>query len=85
MERTLYLKMAQYASAKTKQSGSWWAVTWEDSDLVIFKGTKYVPWKYVMGFDINGKATHQCLIHDLHSNTEYNVLLSEVEPVKEVT
>lgn len=84
MERQKYIALCQQASYKTGSTGVWWKVRWNSDELVLFRGTRYVPVDYRFGFT-DGSPRHIAILHDMKSNTEYQALLSEVEPVKEVT
>ena len=78
MERGKYIELCQRASFKTDSSGAWWKTEWNREELVRWKGSLYVPVDYRFGFR-KGKALHTAILHDLKANTEYTVLLAEVE------
>lgn len=50
MERDKYLKLCQRASYKEAYAGAWWAVKWDETELVRYKGDLYVPFDYRFGF-----------------------------------
>ncbi len=78
MERLEFIRMCQRASFKTDMAGSWQFVRWNDNELVVWRGAKFVPIDYRFGFR-KGEATHLAILHDLRANAEYTVRLSEVE------
>ena len=77
MDRQKYIEMCQKASFKTDYAGAWWNVRWNDEELVIWNGDKYVPVDYRFGFR-NGNATHVAIIHSLKSNAEYHTPLKQI-------
>ena len=78
MERSKYLELCQRASFKIDLSGAWWKVKWNREELVRWRESLYVPVDYRFSFR-KGRALHTAILHDLQANTEYMVLLSEVE------
>lgn len=78
MELNEYRKKCSAVSVKLAIYGAWWAVKWEDKNLVKHKDSLYIP--YAISFRyIKGKEYPFAILHDLRSNTEYNVPLEEVE------
>ena len=84
MDRNDYIRKCQQTSIKTDYAGAWWAVEWNDDDLVTYTGEsnlpkgKYIPFDYRFGFK-RGEPTHVAILHSLTSSTEYTVRLSEIK------
>lgn len=81
MERKTYIELCQRASFKSYYSGAWWRTKWNPEELVSWKGDFFVPVDYRFGF-VKGKPRHLAILHDLEANTEYTVLLEEVDHVQ---
>ena len=77
MDRNEYLKKCQKASSVIAAKGVWWQVNWEPTDLVKYNGDLRVPHAYRIDFK-SGVPLHIAILHDLRSNTEYNVELEKV-------
>ena len=82
MERNDYIRLCQKASLKTDYAGVWWAVKWNESDLVRWRGGLYVPVDYKFNFQ-HGVPQHTAILHDTESYSVINARLAEVEGVKE--
>lgn len=78
MDRNKYLKKCQLASYKTDYVGAWWAVKWDEKDLVRWRGDLYVPVDYMFGFK-QGNATGIAILHSVKTNCVVNAALAEVE------
>ena len=78
MERSEYIRMCQKASFRMDWAGAWWSVHWNEDELVLWKGSRYLPVDYRFGF-VKGQATHLAILHDLKANAEYTVRLEEVK------
>lgn len=78
MERDKYLKMCQRASYKTALAGAWWAAKWDASELVEWRGSRYVPFDYRFGFRA-GEVTGVAILHSLKTNSAVEASLKEVE------
>lgn len=77
MELNEYRKKCGEVSVILAVYGAWWAVKWEQSKLVKYKGGIYIP--YAISFRyIKGKEYPFAVLHDLKSNTEYSVPLEDV-------
>ena len=78
MERNEYLKKCQLASFKTDYMGTWWAVKWDETDLVRWRGELYVPVDYMFGFK-SGNVTGVAILHSTKANSVVYAALREVE------
>ena len=78
MERNEYLKKCQLASYKTDFAGAWWAVQWDENDLVRWRGDLYVPVDYMFGFR-QGNVTGVAILHSVRTNSVVHAALREVE------
>lgn len=79
MTRDEYFDRCIKAAVK---SGKHFGITdtpWEDEDLVSYDGKKYVPYRYVLGFDRKGRAVHSCELHDVKAKSIVRVRLEEVK------
>ena len=72
------MKLCQTASFKTDFAGAWWAVHWNESELVRWRGNLYVPVDYRFGFR-RGEVTGVAILHDPTAYAEYHAPLHEVE------
>lgn len=81
MERNDYIRLCQQASLKTDYAGVWWAVKWDEGDLVRYKGDLYVPVDYRFNFQ-HGVPQHTAILHSVKSNSVQDARLAEVEGAK---
>ena len=82
MDRNEYLKKCQLASFKTDYMGTWWAVKWDETDLVRWRGELYVPVDYMFGFK-QGNVTGVAILHSTKTNSVVHAMLKEVEETKD--
>lgn len=78
MERNDYIRLCQRASLKTDYAGVWWAVNWDESDLVRWRGGLYVPFDYRFGFKA-GTVTGVAILHSTRTHSVVEAALKEVE------
>ena len=83
MNRDDYFDLCVKAAVKLGLSLRFQDVVWDDSDLVVSGGIKYVPTKYILGFDRNGNAVHTVELRDIMANYSVTIAkLSDVEMLK---
>ena len=78
MERDKYLNLCQRASYKEAYAGAWWAVKWDDTELVRWRGDLYVPFDYRFGFQ-SGTVTGVAILHSTRTHSVVEAALKEVE------
>lgn len=78
MDRNEYLRKCQLASYKTDYAGAWWAVKWDEKDLVRWRGDLFIPMDFRFGF-LQGNATNIAILHSPKTNSVVNAALKEVE------
>ena len=77
MDLNEYRKKCSNASTKLAIYGTWWAVKWDEKDLVKYNGSVYIPFAIRLDYK-KGEEVKVAILHDLKSNTEYNALLKDV-------